>query len=190
MRPDDLVSVLGKHPEVTDLLERVFGFDVSRGSDAASLETRSGLALQTVAGDSAGGTFLLCCSSHTGRPVLYVSSEGQAGLIARNLLEALELIVGLPCWQDCLTFSGGGDLAVMTTAAERSLKDLAERNPEIGSQQAKVAAKLSLALQEPAVLLMRLHSAVSSTEPDHVVSDEEGGYETLFGPFRPDRNPS
>lgn len=189
MQPYDLGSHLGSYPEVTDLLARVFEFDVSSGNEAESFKVSSGLALQTVAGDSAGGTFLLCGPSHIDQTVLYVSSEGQAGVISRNLKEVLELLVGLPCWQDCLTFSGDGDIAVMATTAGHSLRDLFARNPEISSQQDNVAKKLSLARPETAVLLTRLHAAVSATWPDYVISDEEGEYETLFGSFRPDRNP-
>ena len=189
MQPYDLGSVLGGHPGAADLLAGVFGFDVSSGNEAESFETSSGLALQTVAGDSTGGTFLLCGPSNVDQPVLYVSSEGQAGVISCNLKEALELIIGLPCWQDCLTFSGDGDIAIMATTAGYSLRDLAVRNSEISSQQEGVAEKLSLTLPETAVLLTRLRDAVFSTRPDYVISDEDGEYESLLGPFSPERNP-
>ncbi|HZD71627.1 MAG TPA: hypothetical protein VFA45_22780 [Actinomycetes bacterium] len=42
--------------------------------------------------------------------MLYASSEGQAGLLADSLGDALELIIGLPMWRDYLGFSAGGRL--------------------------------------------------------------------------------
>ncbi|MDX8148366.1 hypothetical protein SK854_40065 [Lentzea sp. BCCO 10_0061] len=58
-----------------------------------------------MAGDFAGGQFYLCGDAGSERPVLHASSEGQAGLVANNLREAVELVVGLPHRQDCLTFA-------------------------------------------------------------------------------------
>ena len=46
-------------------------------------------------------------------PILYVTSEGQAGKVASNLSEWLAIVVAVPYWQDLLKFSGGGDLAEM-----------------------------------------------------------------------------
>jgi hypothetical protein len=76
--------------------------------------------------------------------VLYASSEGQAGLIGRNLTEALENRVGLPSWWDCLKFAGGGDLAVMETTAAHLKRDQLRDQAEIADQQTQVATALSL----------------------------------------------
>jgi hypothetical protein len=46
-------------------------------------------------------------------PILYVTSEGQAGTIAPHLTALLGTFVGAPYWQDLLKFSGGGDLGEM-----------------------------------------------------------------------------
>ncbi|ANZ36662.1 hypothetical protein BBK82_11885 [Lentzea guizhouensis] len=188
MDPRRLRSILDDHPETAHLLA-VFEFDVSRGADGSEFELSSGEALHTVAGTFAGDTYLVCGAPQDDRPVAYATSEGQAGLIARNLKEALELVVLLPCWQDCLTFSGDGDLAAMTTVAEHSLRKLAAENPQLEAQQKQVVEVLSLDHVDTATLLTRLHHAVSSTWPDHVISDENGEYESLFGAFTPDRNP-
>lgn len=53
-------------------------------------------ALEGVAGYFTGGTFFLCDDRREAPPVLYASSEGQAGLIGQSLAEALEIMVGLP----------------------------------------------------------------------------------------------
>jgi hypothetical protein len=186
--PSRLRSILDEHPETAHQLA-VFEFDVSRGGEGDVFELSSGEALHRVAGNFAGDTYLLCGSPQDDGPVAYVTSEGQAGIIARNLKEALELVVLLPCWQDCLGFSDGGDIAAMTTAAEHSLRDLTVRNPQVGAQQEQVVEALSLDHVDTATLLTRLRDAVSSTWPDHVISDEDGEYESLFGSFSPDHNP-
>ncbi|MFB6627123.1 hypothetical protein ACFCWD_23415 [Streptomyces sp. NPDC056374] len=41
--------------------------------------------------------------------MVFASSDGAGGLIADDLVDALEITIGL-AWQDYLGFSGGGDL--------------------------------------------------------------------------------
>jgi hypothetical protein len=151
----------------------------------------SGQALEGVAGDFAGGTFFLCGERRSSRPVLYASSEGQAGLVGRSLADALAVMIGLPSWMDCLKFSGDGDLATMRSAAEHLRRDELEDQPEIDAQRDRLAAALSLDLATVPVLLARLREAVAGTAPDFLLVTESGDeYESLFGPWSPDRNPS
>ncbi|MGI5503329.1 hypothetical protein [Lentzea sp. CA-135723] len=189
MEPSGLKAVLGEQPWVAEMLAQVFDFDVSRGDEVGGLETSSGWVLRPIAGDLAGGSFFLCGPAEFGDAVVYVSSEGQAGVISGSLQEALELIVGLPCWQDCLTFSGDGDAAVMAAAARYSMKEFVARNPELPVLQRRISDTLSLEVLGASELVDRLHGAVASTQPDYAISDEDGEYETLFGSFRPERNP-
>jgi hypothetical protein len=98
--------------------------------------------------------------------------------------------VGLPCWWDCLTFSGGGDLAAMQAAAEHLERDLAQDRPGTGAQRIQVATALSLELAPNPVSLTRLRDAVAGTEPDHVLTVETGEeYASLFRAFLPSRHP-
>jgi hypothetical protein len=122
---------------------------------------------------------------------LYASSEGQAGLIGRSLTEALEVMIGLPSWWDCLKFSGGGDLTIMQSTAEHLRRDQPREQPEFGAQQIQLATALSLDLATIPVLLARLHDVVTGTAPDFVLTTESGEeYESLFGPWLPSRNPA
>src|SRR6185312_13236499 len=99
-------------------------------------------------------------------------------------------MIGLPSWQDCLGYSGGGDLAVMRSTAEHLRRDELRDRPESDARRAELATALSLDLATVPVLLARLRDAVAGTSPDHVYSDETGEYESLFGPWLPSRNRS
>ncbi|RSM57658.1 hypothetical protein DMH04_56625 [Kibdelosporangium aridum] len=186
---DDLLNILRRSDRAGELLAAIFKFDVTRGETTENAVLASGQPLEPVAGDFSGGTFYLCGDTAVERPVLYASSEGQAGLIGDSLDATLALIIGLPYWEDCLGYSGGGDLAAMTSAAEYLRRDTVARVPEISAHQAEAADLLSLDIPSPETLLVQLHSVVSRSAPDYVFSDDSGEYEGLFGPWRPDRNP-
>jgi hypothetical protein len=187
--PSDLLSLIRQDERLATLLRASFDFDVSRVDRSEAVQLSSGQQLESVAGDFTGGRFYLCGRLGLERPVLYASSEGQAGLIANNLRDALEIIVELPYWRDCLTYSGGGDLEVMTTVAGYLQRDLIEENPEIGLRQSQAIESLLLDVVPVDILLNRLHSAVLRSTPDYVFTDETGEYEGLFGDFLPERNP-
>ncbi len=187
---DDILDLIRRDPALAELLWNVCEFDLSRGDHGEPVRLSSGLALDGVAGDFTGGTFFLCGDHRKARPVLYASSEGQAGLIGQSLAEALEIMVGLPSWWDCVSFSGSGDLEVMRTTAGHLGHDELKNEPEIGAQRVRLATALDLQLAPVPVLLARLHAAVSATEPDFVLTVETGEtYESLFGPWLPSRNP-
>lgn len=139
-----------------------FGFDVDRAKAEDGASIASGLPLEPVAGDFAGGQFYLCGEVGSERPVLYASSEGQAGLVANNLCEAVELVVGLPHWHDCLTFA-----------------DFERKSPAPTSRQNEAAQLLALELPAQEVLLARLRAAVLRSAPGYVFRDETGEYEVL-----------
>ena len=184
-----ILEAIRQDSSLADLLLEACEFDLDRADHGEPVRLSSGQPLEGIAGDFAGGTFFLCGEPRSTRPVLYASSEGQAGLIGHTLAEALEIVIGLPDWRDCLTFSGGGDLAVMQSALEHLQRDELRDRPEGGPQRAQVAAALSLDLATPTVLLTRLRDAVVSTTPDFTLSIESGEeYETLFGQWLPERN--
>lgn len=186
---DDILQSIQRDPSLAELLWNVCEFDLSRGDHGEPVRLSSGLGLEGVAGDFTGGTFFLCGDHGRTRPVLYASSEGQAGLIGQSLAETLEIMVGLPSWWDCLKFSGSGELEVMRTTAGHLGRAELRNEPEIGAQRVRVATALDLELASIPVLLARLHAAVSTTSPDFVFTDETGEtYESLFGPWLPSRN--
>lgn len=183
MRSDEeLLELIRADQDLADSLADVCEFDTALGDDFFL----SGDQLEPVAGDSTGGTFFLCGEP---RSVLYVSSEGQAGVIGESLQDALEVIVGLPSWHDCLKFSGEGDLAVMLTAAEHLRRDELNDEPERAARRLEAASALSLDLATMPELLVRLRDAVADTPPELVTTDQ-GEYESLFGSILPSRNPA
>lgn len=138
-----------------------FEFDVSRAKTREGASISCGDALEPVAGDFSGGQFYLCGDARSERPVLYASSEGQAGLIADGLREAVELVVGLPHWHDCLTFA-----------------DFERRSAPV-SRQREAAELLALDLPSQEELSARLRAVVLRPAPGYAFRDETGEYERL-----------
>ncbi|KJK49366.1 hypothetical protein UK23_14245 [Lentzea aerocolonigenes] len=187
MRSAGLLDVVRDNARLKELLAVSFEFDVARTESEGAAAIDCGLSLQLLAGDPAGGRFYLCGETGLEGPILYASSEGQAGLIADSLREALELVVGLPYWRDCLTYAGGGRLDVMADAMRHLQAE--HDNSALPSLQAQVSELLCVDLPAPEIPLARLHAAGLRSEPGFVFRDETGEYEGLFGSFHPDRNP-
>lgn len=184
----DLSRRIAEDSELSTLLANAFEFDVERKVESESSRLASGVPLECIAGDFTGGMFYLCGPAGYPRPVLYASSEGEAGVVAANLGEALELVVGLPCWRDALGYSEGGDLGAMESATELLYRDIAAGRSGVGVEQLRVAALLDITLVARSVLVARLHEAVKSAGPGFTFADETGEYGTLFGPFSTSRN--
>jgi hypothetical protein len=188
--PVDLLRQIREAEELATLLAGVFEFDVNRAVVEDSPRLTSGRPLEAVAGDFTGGVFFLCGTENSRRPVLYASSEGDAGVIAADLEQALALIVGFPYWRDCLKYSASGDLGAMESAADFLGRDLLANNPTIDADQSRVVEALQLPLESPATLVPRLRLAVKNAGPDFTFVDETGEYGGLFGSFPPSRNRS
>ena len=109
------------------------------------------------------------------RHVLLATSEGQAGIVAANLKECLELVVAHPYWQDVLCF-GNGDLSAMQEVLRDRIEDFEEDalgdNPEIEEFRPLLRARLGLA--EPADPFGRLHHAMTVLGADVVVRCHDG----------------
>ncbi|MFJ9898501.1 hypothetical protein ACIQPR_34725 [Streptomyces sp. NPDC091280] len=120
--------------------------------------------------------------------MLHASSEGDAGIIATDLREALVLVVGFPCWRDSPKYSAGGYLGFMESATDFLCRDMMLDRPALAAEQARVAESLGLSLEAPTVLVARLHTAVKNLSPDFAFIDDIGEYGGLFGPFPTSRN--
>lgn len=114
--------------------------------------------------------------------MLYASSEGQAGIIARSLETGLSIIIDLPYWQDCLKFSGGGQLAEMRRVIPLSESDLVAATPQIASSRETLRKLLALSrLPDP---VQELHAALTELSPLYPVSGSGGWqFEPLFGKY-------
>jgi hypothetical protein len=119
---------------------------------------------------------------------LYVCHEGQAGVIAANLDEAVRLLIAAPYWRDLLKFSGGGELAHMLHAQSLLETDLQEEEPEINSVREELERLLNVQrLEDP---ILTIHRNVSRSEAAVKVTNGEGEpFESLFNTFVPGDNP-
>ncbi|HTJ67425.1 MAG TPA: hypothetical protein VL551_07850 [Actinospica sp.] len=190
-------------PGDADLLRRIRGntelalffaeypeFDIAGSDYGDDPRVASGTVLEAIAGDGTGGAFYLCGADASERPVLYASSEGEAGIIARGFAEAVDLMSGLPYWRDCLGYSDNGDLETMQQVATLLRSDLLANHPDADADQTRAAELLGRARTPVPLLVTRLHAAVASAGSGFVFSDATGEYGGLFGPFAPSRNTS
>src|SRR5258708_26817611 len=120
------------------------------------------------------------------RHVLLATTEGQAGIIAANLKECLELVVAHPYWQDVLRF-GKGDLSAMREVLRDRIEDFEDEalgdSPEIEEFRPLLRARLGLA--EPPHPPKRPHHAVTVPGSDGIVRGRDGyPSEPLAGKFK------
>lgn len=177
--------------DVAELLAGSFDFDVTRDDPVEGLRLASGAALVPIAGEGAGGSYFLSgAGAGAARPVVFATSEGQGGPIAADLVQALQLVIGLPYWQDCLKFSAGGDLDEMRSAAARLEHELLEDCPQVAAARSRLRTDLDLPEVPADELLVKLHRAVAGTAPDFILLDPDANsYDSLFNTFRVADNP-
>jgi hypothetical protein len=167
-------------PELISLLNYEFDFNVAidddyKNADWFTIEPAN--PYDVVARDGTGSLFLLFTREQR---VIYITSEGQAGVIASNMREAIRMMVALPNWRDLLQFSGGGRIEEMrTSAAFFGPKYLAD-NPELSKAQAFVKDRLNVVdLEEPIAVL---HHAVSERGKGIAIyAKDRSEFQTLFG---------
>src|SRR4051812_23683955 len=97
-------------PEVltadSEVVARLGGLDISFAPDDEPWFTIDGIeSPRQIGSDGSGGAFVLLPAQN----VLYVSSEGRAGIIAGTFEAFVQLVVARPYWLDILKFSAGGD---------------------------------------------------------------------------------
>ena len=132
--------------------------------------------------DGAGGVFSQLTDSAR---VLYVSSEGAAGVLAADFDEFVELIVACPYWQDVLKFSGRGNLEEMRRSAAWFETDSLD---DEDLTEARAFLKSQLGLTEQVDPVGGLHRAVTTSEVTVRTPDGEP-CSSLFNRFTIDDNP-
>lgn len=159
-----------------DVVAWLGSLDVSFAPDEEPWFTIDGIENpRQIGSDGSGGAFVLLPSRH----VLYVLSEGRAGIIAKSFETFVQLVVARPYWLDILKFSAGGDLAEMRRAAdalEATLKDEADIN------KAREEIRGGLDLPEVDDPAGALYEAVAAS--DAIVRATDGSpFTTLFNRF-------
>ncbi|WP_342114003.1 hypothetical protein [Pseudoduganella sp. OTU4001] len=165
-----------------------FDFNLDRASrDNSWIKMEPPTKFTVLAGESCGGVFLGYGDDEIERlPILYATSEGQAGCLAAHLTELLGMMMAVPYWQDLLKFSGGGNLAEMRKAAEFMEREYVLDFPDLPAAKKRIMATLPIpAIPDPIQLL---HERVSATDCS-VVADDGWRYESLFNDFKTSDNP-
>jgi hypothetical protein len=133
-----------------------------------------------IGSDGCGGTFVLLPS----RNVLYVSSEGRAGIIAGTFEAFIQLVVARPYWLDILKFSAGGDLAEMRRAAD-ALEATLDEEDDVHAAREEIRGGLDLPEADDPI--GALYEAVATS--DAIVRATDGSpFTTLFNRFSIDNN--
>jgi hypothetical protein len=168
-----MIDRIRNSARANELLADVFDFDIARVEHGEPVRLASGGELRPVAGDASGGTFFVCDG-----PVLYASSEGEAGILAADLTAVVELVVGIPTWHDVV--SDVSDPKAMRAAFDSAYAELKEYEPEIDERRAEVVAELGLGEVSVDELLARLRVSLTDLSPNYVLLNEEGDeYERL-----------
>ncbi|MDA9432673.1 hypothetical protein [Bradyrhizobium sp. CCBAU 51627] len=134
-----------------------------------------------IGSDGSGGAFVLLPAQN----VLYVSSDGRAGIIAESFEAFIQLVVARPYWLDILKFSAGGDLQEMRRAAD-ALEATREDEDDVNEAREEVRERLGLPEADDPV--GALYEAVAAS--DAIVRATDGSpFTTLFNRFSIDNNP-
>lgn len=178
MRDEDVVARIRSLSWVGDLLAR-FDLELDRASlPEEGVRLADGRALEPVAGDAAGGVFLLVGPPADRRPVVYAGSEGEGGLIASSLHAVVALSVGLPSLHDALTYGwdpdGGARLRAWLAECDGYIRD---DWPEL--DQARARVREALALADAYDLLAGLHRAMADDTYRPIGPDNEP-YESML----------
>ncbi|MDW4906312.1 hypothetical protein RB628_13430 [Streptomyces sp. ADMS] len=179
---DHALRRLRQSRSATELAAFPFDFDLGRADHGEDVRLASGGPLTPVAGDGAGGTYFVCADGS----VLYADSEGSAGVIGSSADEALETVIGLPGWHDCLDLSpADGTEKILARVAETEEEIRADYG--IDAERAELRGALGLPERSPLELIGMLHSALLRTEPDFLLlnTEEGGAYERLDRHPRP-----
>jgi hypothetical protein len=170
-----------------EALDWPFDFDVEASS--LSMEpwfvTASGESFEPVAAQGAGGIYGLLAPRSSDGPLAFVSSEGQAGVIAPSLAAGLSLILTAPYWFDLAKFSGNGQLSEMRRALPYLEIEIAEDMPQARELGARLLAHFGLRpLPDPPRALYE-----SMAMPLHLFLSSGEELDSLYNRFTVDDNP-
>lgn len=186
---DLTIDQIEQSPPVLDALAWPFDFSIRRRPRGEPwFRIPSDENAVAIAGDASGGVFCRVTTLRHPGAILYVSSEGQSGVIGSSLPEWLEILVALPCWASVLHFSGGGQLAEMLRAVEYLQADAETRSTDWQSPRKIIVESLELATHPEPV--QSLHRNVRDNAGVAVVASRDGWRcEGLFGGFTVSDNP-
>lgn len=145
MTDRELLDMIKGTPWIDGLLT-LFDFEVARAADGPvePVTLPGGEPLETIAGDGSGGAFLLVGTGAV-RPVLYVGSEGEGGLVAGSLRDALALVVGVSSLHDATAFPvDEDDGRALRDFLARADDEIREDWPELDDDRVRLREVLGL----------------------------------------------
>ncbi|WP_426071710.1 hypothetical protein [Janthinobacterium sp. DSP2-3-3] len=183
-----ILADMQKSQAVMDELTSQCDVDLGRAArDSSWITLQPENPFMVLAGESSGGVFLAYGDGEVERrPVLYVTSGGQAGCIASNLTELIAMMLALPYWRDLLKFSDGGNLQEMRRTARFSEQDYVEEYVELPAARKRIFDTLPVPVIADPVKL--LHDCVRATDCT-VVAGDGWPYESLFHHVKSSDNP-
>jgi hypothetical protein len=184
-----IYKVILGNKEVENMLEWPFDFKlISPLTDSGQYSFKTEQQVICFAEDASGGIFALWGDGEVDeKVVIYVSSEGQAGIIASNFQCLISLIVFYPFWRDILNFSGGGHISEMEKALPLLIKEYLKEIPELEELKTRLGYLLSISeINDPVKML---YYSVTS-QPNIIITSSEGDiFQSLFNSFVVSDNP-
>ncbi|OIJ15499.1 hypothetical protein BKP35_00445 [Anaerobacillus arseniciselenatis] len=186
---DNLFQKIVTNTEIVDTLSKYYDFEiVDPATNSNDYFFKADEEITVIAEDASGGVFALFHSrDDDSLPVVYISSEGQAGKVGRNFEEFLKIMIVCPYWRDLLKFSNDGQLSEMIKAQPFLVDDTLEDFPEIISVKDKVLSALSL--NDVVNPVEMLHKSIVSEPRVSIFSLEDEKFESLFNSFVVTDNP-
>jgi hypothetical protein len=169
---------------IKDMLENYCDFILCNpSSDTKEYQFYAKEKLTILATDGSGGVYAIISNMNIEKsPIVYVSSEGQAGKIANSFNELLSLIIYYPFWSDILKFSGDGDINKMIEVIPSLEKERLEYIPYYVQIQKEIGDNIGIIKSEKSIqdlkkiVLEKPAFTVYSTEDDNSSETLVGSY--------------
>lgn len=189
MITNNLYKRIVRNTELVDIFAEYYNFEiVEPTTNSYDYHFKANEEVTIIAQDASGGTFALFGSGDDETlPVVYISSEGQAGIVGKNFEQFIKIMIECPYWIDLLKFSGNGQLHEMLKVRPFLIDDTLEDFPEIMSVKEKVLSILSL--KEIVNPVESLYESMISKHDVGISSLENEKFESLFNSFVATDNP-
>ncbi|MBS7531575.1 hypothetical protein IC619_013890 [Hazenella sp. IB182353] len=190
MNLPNLFNKIIAHPDLVEILTWPFDFEVIKPyaiSEEPDLKVRE--VATVIAKDGTGGIFALWGEGQQvdNCPIVYIGSEGEAGMIAHNFHECISLTTQHPYWRDMLKYSGGGQLKEMYKVLSLLEVELLEEEPDIELMRERLISTLQLNIEMD--LVEQLFYAVSSKIDLQLTTIDNQKFDSLFNSFTVNDNP-
>ncbi|MFE9636357.1 hypothetical protein [Streptomyces sp. NPDC006463] len=149
-----------------------FDFDLDWAEHGEEVCLASGTPLRAVAGDDTGGTYFLCAD---GLRCTRAPRAKRASLIGTSMVEALEILFGLPGRHDYTDLDLDADDDVLEEVFTRSEREIrSSYGPELDADRSTLFSGLGLRRLPKRELLRKLQECLLRTESEFLLNADEG----------------